>query len=197
MLVRVLGFPPVALLPVAEGKEKGNGITLLCFQRDGGGGEERGSEKLPTENKYPGALREACLEQEGRWPSTRASPRASGCPARSPETENSDDNDHQDQHHTHDGRACDQGQLLPPALILWGRKTAIRRSPWAPGIPPQPQGMSCVPLRTGPQQCGRCGEAQWFPNCFPPARAPPKSLRVREEVSQPRYSESGFDFVQL
>lgn len=127
-------------------------------------------------------------------PSSQGPP---GAPECSPEAENSNDNDHQDQHHTHDCRACDQGQLLPPALGLWGRKAAIRRSRRALGTLHQPQGMSCAPLRTGPRRCGRCGKAQWFPNCFPPARAPPKSLRAREEVSQPRYSESGFDFVQL
>ena len=36
----------------------------------------------------------------------------------SPEAENSDDNDHQDQHHAHNCSACNQGQLLPPAVSL-------------------------------------------------------------------------------
>jgi hypothetical protein len=35
-----------------------------------------------------------------------------------PEAENSDDNNHQDQHHAHNRCACNQGQLLPPALTL-------------------------------------------------------------------------------
>lgn len=55
----------------------------------------------------------------------------------SPEAEDSDDDDHQDQHHAHNRRACDQCQLLPPALILWGEKLVIREptGPWAPHQP--------------------------------------------------------------
>lgn len=127
MLVRVLSFSPVALLPVADGKETVNGLNTSRVPRGTGWAQEergRGGQKsFQGERSILRARREASLEQEGSWSSTWASPRASRCPESLPEAKNSNDNDHQDQHHTHDSCARDQGQLLPPALVLWDRKT--------------------------------------------------------------------------
>lgn len=179
MFVRVLRFPSAALLPEADGKEKVNGITHLCVSRGTGQGKARRGRRSGDQRSFQ--EKTTILGHGGRL---RGSKRAGGClhppssqgppgaPECSPEAENGNDNDHQDQHHTHDGRACDQGQLLPPVLVLWGRKAVIRRSRRAPGTPHQPQGTSCVPLRTGPPRWGRCGKAPRFPNCFPPVRAP-------------------------
>lgn len=69
-----------------------------------------------------GAWREPCPGARGQVDIYTGFPGASRDSEPSPEAENSDDNDHQDQHHAHDRSACNQGQLLPPALTLWGRK---------------------------------------------------------------------------
>lgn len=84
----------------------------MCSQRDRMGGEEWGSEKISSGDGPLGQPRRLAPEQEGRFH------RASWCPELSPEAKNCDDNNHQDQHNTHDRSACNQGQLLPPALLF-------------------------------------------------------------------------------
>lgn len=94
----------------------------MCSPRDRMGGEEWGPEKISSGNGPSGQPRRLAPEQEGRFH------RASRRPELSPEAKDCDDNNHQDQHHTHDRSACNQGQLLPPALLFWGRKAMIRKT---------------------------------------------------------------------
>lgn len=92
------------------------------------GREELGSKKDSQWKWALGASMEACPGARGKVAIYTGFTGDSRCPEFSPEAENCDDNDHQDQHHTHNHSACNQCQLLPPALIFWGRKNMIRRT---------------------------------------------------------------------
>lgn len=124
-------------------------------------------------------------------------PGASRCLEPSPEAEDGDDDDHQHQHHTHDRSACNQGQLLPPTLILWGRKHTIRRI-----RPPRGPGTSLVEELWFPKTVWQVGEDKGEPGwgntgVFKPLSTGRAPLRASEEVSQPYYCQSGFDLVLL
>lgn len=146
-------------------------------------------------------MREACPGARGQVATHTGFPGASRCLEPSPEAEDGDDDDHQHQHHTHDRSACNQGQLLPPALILWGRKHTIRRIRPPPGALHQPRGRAVVPENSvaggGRQRRARLGKHRGFQTAFYRSCAPLGPLRASEEVSQPYYCHSGFDLAKF